>query len=356
MKVLILAPAPLSISPSQRFRYEHYINDPAIPSDLHFEHRSFFSYKAWAILFKKGYLLKKTAGVIAGLIRNLFILFTLNKYDAVYVHRGITPIGPPVFEWMIVRLFRKNLIFDFDDAIWVRSASVANPLVAGLKWHSKVKRICGYSTIVSVGNAYLAEFAKKYCNDVRIIPTVVDTEKYHNQTKIHGSEKVVIGWTGTFTNFGNLELILPVIRRLQEKYDFTFKIIADKDPGYTDLQYEYSPWKYETEIEDLLTFSIGIMPLKNEEMENGKCAFKAIQYMSLGIPAVVSPVGANISLVQDGINGYLADSYEDWEALLEKLMMSPDLRNKIGAEARKHIEQEYSVKATLLPFCNLFKA
>jgi glycosyltransferase involved in cell wall biosynthesis len=202
----------------------------------------------------------------------------------------------------------------------------------------------------------LAEFAKQYCQDVRVVPTVVDTEKYHNRIKIHYPDKVVIGWTGTFTNFGNLELILPVIRDLQQKFDFTFKIIADKDPGYSEIAYEYRPWTHQTEIDDLLSFSIGIMPLKHEEMEKGKCAFKAIQYMSLGIPAVASPVGANVTLIQDGINGFLADTNEDWFKCLEKLLQHTALRNQIGAEARRHIEQYYSVKSTIQSFCNLFKS
>ncbi len=355
LKVLIFAPAPLSVSPSQRFRYEHYILDTAFPCDCTFTHHAFFTEKAWAVLFKQKHLFRKTMGIVSGFLRTISMMFRVKQFDAVYVHRGITPIGPPVFEWMIARVFRKKLIFDFDDAIWVRTASAANPLAVWLKWNSKVKHICSYSTIVTVGNTYLASYAQKYNKDVRIIPTVVNTDNYHNKIKDHRQALPVIGWTGTFTNFSSLETILPVIKRLQEKYPVSFEIIAEKNPNFSNITYRFIPWKRESEIADLLSFSIGVMPLEQKEMDKGKCAFKAIQYMSLGIPTVLSPIGANTSLVNDGEDGFFATDEQSWYNCLEKLILNTDLRIEVGEKARTRIVNDYSVKSSREAFCNLFK-
>jgi glycosyltransferase involved in cell wall biosynthesis len=97
------------------------------------------------------------------------------------------------------------------------------------------------------------------------------------------------------------------------------------------------------------------MPLNNTEIELGKCAFKAIQYMSLGIPAVVSPVGANCSVVNDGINGYWADSDDQWYTALEKLILNTSIRIQMGKLAREKMQEQFSVNSSLPVFLNLFK-
>jgi glycosyltransferase involved in cell wall biosynthesis len=165
----------------------------------------------------------------------------------------------------------------------------------------------------------------------------------------------VIGWTGTFTNLYNLQLITNVIQKLQKKHDFNFLIIADRDPKLKDLKYTYHKWSLKTEIEDLLQMHIGIMPLINSEVEKGKCGFKAIQYMSLGIPAVVSPVGANRNVVEDGKTGYWAEKDQEWEERLERLILDEKLRIQLGTNGREKIIREYAVKVQKNNFFQLFQ-
>lgn len=298
--------------------------------------------------------LLKTVGIMKGFARRIGLLFTLHRYDWVYIHREAAPVGPPVFEWLIAKVWRKKIIFDFDDAIWVSAASVANPGVAFLKCTWKVAHICKLSSIVTVGNDFLGDYARQYCKDVRLIPTVVDTDAQHNQLKNQDDQPLVIGWTGTFTNFYNLLKITPVLARLKEKYAFTFLVIADKDPGFNDVEYIFRKWQVHTEIEDLMQFHIGLMPLENSEVELGKCAFKAIQYMSLGVPPVVSPVGASSVVVQNGVNGMWVDGADEWYLALEALFNNTDLRTQIGKAARDRIVNHYSVKATTERFFKLF--
>lgn len=344
MEVLLLAPAPKDIAPGQRFRFEQFLLS-ANEKGINFTLKPFLSARVRKLLYQKNHTFQKLAGISVGYLRRLALLFTLHKYDCVYVYKEAAPVGPPFFEWIIAKVFRKKLIFDFDDSIWVKLASDANPLVANLKCSWKVKEICKYSSLVTVGNQFLADFALQYNKNVQIIPTVVNTETRHNRIKDHSNGKLIIGWTGTFTNLKYLELAIPALIRLKKKHHFEFLIIADKDPEYKNIEYSYLPWNLNTEIDDLMQVSIGIMPLNDTEVEKGKCAFKAIQYMSLGIPAVVSPVGTNKKVVEDGINGYWAANEEEWYNNLEKLLMDPALRNKMGQQSRNKVVNAYSVKA-----------
>jgi glycosyltransferase involved in cell wall biosynthesis len=109
---------------------------------------------------------------------------------------------------------------------------------------------------------------------------------------------------------------------------------------------KFIPWEKSTEIEDLQKFHIGIMPLSDNEWSKGKCGFKAIQYLALETPAVVSPVGVNSEIVKNGESGFQASSDEEWLKWLEKLITDRDLRNRMGKAGRIHVEQNYSVKST----------
>jgi len=215
LKVLLLAPAPLNISPGQRFRFEHYIPS-AKSNDVCFYVKPFFTKKAWGILHVKKHYSEKFLEIILGLLKRTFLLFTIFRFDFVYIYRETAPIGPPIFEWIIKFIFQKKIIYDFDDSIWISTASVSNPGANLIKCTWKVKYICKWSYIVTVGNSFLASFASKYCEDVRIIPTVVDTENVHNVFKDQLELPFTIGWTGTYTNFYNLDIVTAVIANLQK--------------------------------------------------------------------------------------------------------------------------------------------
>ncbi len=353
MKILFLAPYPAYESPSQRYRFEHYL-DKLKQDGIDYTYKPFLSLKAWTYFFQPGHVMKKTGAVLAGFCRRWGLMFTIHRYDFVYVHREAAPIGPPVFEWIIAKIFRKKIIFDFDDAIWIPVASQHNRMAKFIKWPSKVATICKLSYKVSVGNSFLAEFAKKYCKDVHIVPTVVDTEAVHNKMQNQDIENPVVGWTGTITTLQYLQLAVPALLKLQEKVDFSVVVIANFDPQLALKKYRFIKWKKETEVADLLSMHIGLMPLASTDIEKGKCGFKAIQYLSLGIPAVVSPVGANVEVVDNGKNGFVADTEDEWMSAIEKLIKDAELRKKMGEAGRKKIVEKYSVQSSYKQFLSLF--
>ncbi|HUR65426.1 MAG TPA: glycosyltransferase [Chitinophagaceae bacterium] len=353
VSIYFIVPAPSGISPGQRFRYEHYLSTLA-EKKIKFRVSNFYTRRGWSALYRSGNKMTKAWHVVKGFCKRIIDLFRMGGYSYVYVYREATPLGPPVFEKLIAKFLGKKIIYDFDDAIWVPVTSEFNKGISNLKNFSKVARICEWSYKVSVGNEFLARYARGFNQNTFIIPTVVNTDSVHNQLQQQETSAPAIGWTGTFSTLKYLEIVLPVLQKLQEKADFTFIVIADKDPKLPLKRYEFIKWTKDKEMADLLHFHIGLMPLYDDEISKGKCGFKAIQYMSLGIPAVVSPVGVNTEIVENAVNGFVCTESAEWSQKLEQLLNDSSLRKKLGIAARKKIETTYSVKATTQDFLKLF--
>ena len=132
-------------------------------------------------------------------------------------------------------------------------------------------------------------------------------------------------------------------------------IISDKRPESFSPQFEFVPWNVRTEIEDLLQIDIGIMPLTDDPWSQGKCGFKAIQYLALGIPAVISPVGVNRAILTHGVEGYWARTNDEWERFVTQLVNDKKLRNEMGRRGREKIERQYSVTSNASGFLSLFE-
>ncbi|TGE15543.1 glycosyltransferase family 4 protein [Hymenobacter elongatus] len=353
MHILFLVPYPPGKAPSQRFRFEQYLHFLAEAGHTH-QLESFVSEATWAILYKPGHTLTKALGIVGGFLRRFLLLFSVGKADFVFIHREASPIGPPVFEWLLANVLGKRIVYDFDDAIWIPNTSAANSIVAGIKWHHKVGSICRWAYKISCGNKYLREYARQFNPNAIVNPTTIDTVHLHNQVKEQRTEKLVIGWTGTHSTMKYLDQVVPVLAALEQHYSFEFCVISNQEPQLPIRSLVFRPWRKDTEIADLLTFNIGLMPLEDDPWAKGKCAFKALQYMALGVPALVSPVGMNSEVVTQGVNGYICTSYQEWYDSLEKLLKDHDLRTRFGQAARATIEARFSVEANRPNFLALF--
>jgi glycosyltransferase involved in cell wall biosynthesis len=239
------------------------------------------------------------------------------------------------------------LIYDFDDAIWLNDTSQGNENLSWLKKPSKTLKIIEMSDLVLAGNNYLANYARPYNPRVEIMPTTIDTSYHKIEKDKNISGKICIGWTGTSTTLKHFETIIPFLIKLKEKYNdrIYFKLIVNFPYRVKELEIEARSWSLENEIEDLSEIDIGIMPLPNDEWANGKCGFKGLQYMSLEIPTIMSPVGVNTEIIQDGENGFLASGEQEWIDKLSLLIEDSELRKKIGAAGRKTVVEKYSVQA-----------
>ncbi|GAA4442021.1 hypothetical protein GCM10023188_41220 [Pontibacter saemangeumensis] len=353
MRVLFVVPYPVGQAASQRYRVEQWL--PLLQErGIIYKLAPFWSQSAWGILYKSGYILQKTFGLLFGLLRRLLLLARLPTYDYVFIHREATPVGPPWFEWVAAKVFRKKIIYDFDDAIWLPSTTRENSWVAKLRWPRKTAAICRWSAKVSCGNGFLQNYARRYNPAAVLLPSVLDTEKGYIEQKQQQTAEVVIGWIGSHSTLPYLQLIAPALQRLEQKYSFKLYIIADRPPQLNMQATVFKKWRRETEIPDLLQLNIGLMPLPDTEWARGKCAFKALQYMALGIPAVVSGVGANKEAVRDGATGYICNTEQEWYERLEQLILSAEARAEMGAAGKAWVQARYSLQAHRQTFLSLF--
>ncbi len=351
-RILFLVPYPLRIAPSQRFRFEQYFSILEQAS-CEYQVRPFLSGSETAYLYEDG-IFRKVFQVLKGLISRLWLLLESARFDFVFIHREAAPIGPPIIEWFIAKVMRKKIIFDFDDAVWLENTSHKNQLLRHFKRYQNVKYTCSCAYKVSVGNEYLKNFALRYNQNVCINPTTIDTDGLHNRVKQFRNNKIVFGWTGTHSTLKYLDSIVELFRKLEACYDFEFLVISDKNPKLDLKSFKHIRWNRDSEISDLLKFDVGIMPLYYDNWAKGKCGFKALQYMALGIPAIASPVGVNTQIIDHNVNGWLCDALEDWEYTLKLILDRTVQPMDMSVSARKKVVEHFSVKSNTSNFLHLF--
>jgi glycosyltransferase involved in cell wall biosynthesis len=339
-------------SPSQRFRYEQYLQYLA---ENGFEHD--FSYLLNEVddkaFYSKGNYLKKLQILLKSIEIRLFDIVVANRYDIIFVQREAFMLGTAIFEKLYARS-KAKFIFDFDDSIWLHNVSQANKMLGFLKSGSKTKEIIAVADMVFAGNQYLANYALQFNKNVKIIPTTVDTDKFvpvtadfSPQSADEADKVVEIGWTGSFSTIEHLRFGLPMLYTIKEKYGekITFKVIGDSSFADSTLGIQGIAWNSETEVADLQTIDIGIMPLPDNEWTRGKCGFKGLTYMSLGIPTVMAAVGVNNEIIVEGENGFLATSEADWIEKLSLLIENQIVRQHIGRAGRQTVIDRYSIHA-----------
>lgn len=352
--IYILAPYPKGEAPSQRFRFEQYINQLQ-NEDYQVLMFPFLDEKTWKLLYAKGKNLQKAVGILKSFLSRWRLLFRLKKADFVFIHREASHIGPPIFEWIMAKVLRINYIYDFDDATWLPNYSQTNAKFNRLKAYWKVKYCIKWAHQVTAGNHYLAEYAKNFNQNIEVIPTTIDLENHHTEKTDQNRKPLVIGWTGSHTTMRYLDFIVPIMEQLEKKFDFEFHVISNESPKYKLKSLRFIKWNKSSEIKDLARLHIGIMPLEEDIWSKGKCGFKALQYMALEIPTVASPVGVNSTIIADKKNGFLCTTPEEWEKVLTQLMENQSLRESTGENGYKTIENHYSVKANWRKYLELFE-
>ncbi len=355
-KILCLVAHRPGRSPGQRFRFEQYLTYleqhgfKCTISYLLNEHddRIFYSRNNFR---KKFLIFQKARRTRQRDLQNL------KDYHAVFIYREAMMHGSVFFEKKISES-GIPVIYDFDDAIWLFDVSENNKKFGWLKRPQKTSEIIGLSSLTIVGNSYLANYASRFSNSVRIIPTTIDTAYYQNPSVRNDKTKICIGWTGSSTTLKHFGLSVPVLKKISDKYPgkITVKLISDVKYETDEIDYQFCHWNKENEVEDLMDIDIGIMPLPDDEWAKGKCGFKGLQYMSLEIPAIMSPVGVNNSIIKDGENGFLAATEKEWIEKLSLLIESDDLRKTIGKAGRKTVEEKYSFEANKHKWLEAFQA
>ena len=268
------------------------------------------------------------------------------RCDVLFIQKVIFPA--PV-RWLLAWR-RPAVIYDFDDAIFTSEVRERNWLAA---WKQRRNRsglpaMLKLADLALVENQYTAGFAERYCPRVATITGPVDTERYRPRPKPDEPvEEVVLGWIGSATTAGYLDLIRPPLARLAQRFGhLRLRLVGADQIDIEGLLVETRVWDLAREVADLESFDIGLMPMPDDPWTRGKGGYKLLQYMAMGLPVVTSPVGINRQLVQDGAEGFWASSPEEWEDRLARLICDPELRREMGQRGRAAVEAEYAVRVS----------
>ena len=341
LRALALSPVPYE-GAGCRFRVAQYI--PYLESQgIDLTIAPFYSREFFELVYRPGHYLEKGAHFLRQTAARFATVARRGRHDLVFIYREAFPIGPPLIEATLAAL-KMPLVYDFDDAVFLENTSDANRRVARLKCPGKIASIIRRCDQVIAGNEYLAAFARRHNASVHVIPTSVDVDLFVPRADAPApGAPPVVGWIGTPTTAAYLESLGPVLQALARDRDLVFRVAganaAVRIPG---VHIDHRPWSLDREVELFNTCDIGVYPLRDEEWAKGKCGFKAIQFMACGVPVVAAAVGVNREIVDDGVNGFLASTADEWQAKLRRLLDDPQLRQRMGAAGRRTIQERYS--------------
>lgn len=355
-KVLALSPIPEE-GAGCRFRVTQYI--PHLrEAGFDVTVSAFYSREYFDFVYRPGNYLRKVAGFGALTLRRINELYSMKEYDLVFLYREAIPAGPPFIERLIASQ-GIPIVYDFDDAIFLPAVSEANKAVSFLKKPERVADILRLSTQVTVGNEFLASYARQYNPRVTVIPTAVDTNRFVPRPSVpdEAGRKLVVGWIGSPTTFRYLESIRDVLAEVAARHPFTLKVSgAGRPVNFPGVDVQVVPWSMADEVSLFNTCDIGVYPLTDDDWSRGKCGFKAIQCMACGVPVVAAAVGVNREIIEHGVNSMLATTKQDWVAHLGTLLTDTELRRRMAIAGRKTIEARYSLRVTAPQLAAVFNS
>ncbi len=269
-------------------------------------------------------------------------LLEARRYDLVVLQRRL--LQP--WDVAVLRRSAKRLVFDFDDAVMYRSSKWQNP------WSRsrmiKFKKTVQACDLIFAGNRFLKEETERFVSSrkIHVIPTVIDLERYTPKNYDDSHDGVTLGWIGSQSTLPYLKTIMPALDDLSRRHSIIrLKIVCDRFLDSRHIPVIKSGWDEETEVEDVKSFDVGLMPLSDDIWAKGKCALKIIQCLAVGVPVVCSPVGANRDVVRNGTNGFWVQTHEEWIERLSTLIENPSLRRDMGIAGRRTVTEGYSIQA-----------
>lgn len=345
LRALFLATYPATAA-ATRFRFTQffpYLEGNGIECTL----SSFLSEREFSQLYLPRDRARKAIRLLAGGVRRVLEAFRARAFDVAVVQRSAMLYGPPLMEWLIARVLRVPLVYDFDDAIWIQEPSpVWGRWATWAKFGGKTEQLIRMASEVVVCNGYTRDYALRATDPARVtvIPTVVDPLVF--TPRPHDAEAPpVVGWIGTHSTAKYLWSLAGPLAAANRRAPFRMKVVGAGAPFAVDgVQVENKPWRLDEEVADYQSLDVGLYPVTDDAWGHGKTGFKPILYMSSGAACISSPVGGVTEFVRDGENGLFARDAAQWEERIVPLVTDRRLRERIAAAARRTVVEAYSLQ------------
>jgi len=348
--------------PSSRYRYYNY-KKCFHENNINLKLSPLFSDKYFETSVKAKKIFIVLAAYLTRFLLLLNTLFFSKKYNLIIVEYELFPYFPSIFE-KLLKLIKIPYIVDYDDAIFHKYDQHKARIIRWLL-KNKIAKVMQNAEAVIVGNDYLAEYANNYNDKILQLPTVVLLDKYitamENRSVKEKDAPFVIGWIGSNTTSQYVLEVLPAIIEFVSTHNAECRFIGFDESQLTDeikaqCNITIVPWTEETEVREILKFDVGIMPLKDDAWSKGKCGFKLIQYMSCKKPVIASPVGVNTIIVDEGVNGFLASTDEEWYSAFEQLYNDETLRHVMAENNWYKILKDYNHQINCDKYVSLIKS
>lgn len=352
LNLLALVQKPVGLAPGQRYRLEQWAPHLAARHGIRLHFVPFESPPLTAVLYEKGRYRDKALGMLRDTWRRRLVLSQARSYDGVVIYREAASLGPAIYERLLAAL-RVPVIFDFDDAIWIPVVGSSNGAFSRLRFQGKTAAICRLAAAVTVGNEYLAGYARRHARNVHVVPTTIELAEYPPPPRLPlvPGAPFVVTWSGSQATVGYLERLRPALEALARRRSVEVRVICNHAvPGFANARTTFVRWRAASEAADLARAHVGVMPLPDDEFTRGKCGLKGLQYMAAGLPAVLSPVGVNRDIVRHGENGLLASTPEEWVRALALLADDEGLRQRLGEAGRRTVAERYAAPLSAARF------
>lgn len=262
----------------------------------------------------------------------------LQRFDVVFIDREIFDNTTTHME----RRFREScgrLVIDLDDAVFLR-------------YPDKFDELMKLADLVVCGNRWLSEKVRPLNSRICHVPTCVDMDDYGERPwSKSGPAMPVVGWMGTAGNLKYLSVAAEALRTVAAELRFELRVVVPDASSLSQIDLSgvnvvHQPWIPSDEVRQLQEFDIGLMPLfPDQEWDIYKCGLKLIQYLAVGVPGIAAPVGVNSEILDEGRNGFAAQSTEEWVSGLRALISSRDMREQMGRRGRQTVTERYSIQA-----------
>lgn len=240
----------------------------------------------------------------------------------------------------------RRLIYEFDDPIFLEGDE--GKIVP--ERQRRLAAILQLADEVTVDNPGLGEYASQYNSRVTVIPSCVDTTVYTPRPRpTDGDGRFVMGWVGHPSNLCYLEDIEPAFAMLQTRHrdQLVLKVVCS-EPYHSDhVPVINKQWSLDGEPDDIASFDVGIVPLREYPWTKYKIAYRPYLLMALERPVVLSPAGPSAQVIEHGREGFLARDPSEWVAALEALIADSELRQRMGKAGRKKVEADFTYQANL---------
>jgi glycosyltransferase involved in cell wall biosynthesis len=267
----------------------------------------------------------------------------LRHADVVIIQRRLVP----AWELALIRRWARRLVFDLDDAIFLRDSYAKRGPTCPWR-QAGFARMVAVADAVVAGNAFLADHAAMAtaAHKVHVVPTCIDLERYTLARHERGGDAVQMAWIGSSSTLRGLEQTRPLWEHIGWRLPgVTLKLICDRPLSLRFLPVHFRPWSESTEAAELASADIGVSWLPDDAWSRGKCGLKVLQYMAAGLPVVANAVGVQAQMVRHGETGMLVETADEWCRAVQRLAASPGLRRRMGLAGRRVVEHEFSVAA-----------